>query len=196
MRLLVATPTSLGLALVATLLSAIIGYTLGATAAVCCRAPLARSFCGRSTRCSRFPSCWSRFSWRHHRARRAGHRARRRHSGLLRQGARRERAGHVDRRTRIRGGRAVVGVQPRRLVFRYLLPNIGETLALTMTVSISASLLAVSSLSFLGLGIQPPDYDLGRMLTEGVNALYTNPLAALGPARGHRRVRAGVRVRR
>src|SRR5262249_35708934 len=75
-----------------------------------------------------------------------------------------------------------LGVRPRRLMFRYLLPNIGETLTLTTAVSISAAVLAVSSLSFLGLGIQPPDYDLGRMLTEGVNALYTNPRAALGPA--------------
>ncbi|MBV9577861.1 MAG: dipeptide/oligopeptide/nickel ABC transporter permease/ATP-binding protein [Chloroflexi bacterium] len=75
-----------------------------------------------------------------------------------------------------------LGVRPRRLMFRYLLPNIGETLTLTTAVSISAAILAVSSLSFLGLGIQPPDYDLGRMLTDGVNALYTNPMAALGPA--------------
>jgi peptide/nickel transport system permease protein len=76
----------------------------------------------------------------------------------------------------------VVGVGPRRVVLRYLLPNIGETLALTTTISISSSILAVSSLSFLGLGIQPPEYDWGRMLTEGVNSFYATPLAAIAPA--------------
>jgi peptide/nickel transport system ATP-binding protein/peptide/nickel transport system permease protein len=76
----------------------------------------------------------------------------------------------------------VVGVSPRRVVLRYLLPNIGETLALTTTISISSSILAVSSLSFLGLGIQPPEYDWGRMLTDGVNSFYATPLAAIAPA--------------
>jgi peptide/nickel transport system permease protein len=69
-----------------------------------------------------------------------------------------------------------------RLMFRYVLPNIAETLAITTTVAVANSVTAASTLSFLGLGVQPPRYDWGRMLTEGVGAFYINPAAALGPA--------------
>jgi oligopeptide/dipeptide ABC transporter ATP-binding protein len=78
-------------------------------------------------------------------------------------------------------GRAL-GVSPIRLLFRYVLPNVAETLAITSTVAISSSIVAVSSLSFLGLGVQAPDFDWGRMLTDGVQAFYSTPAAALGPA--------------
>src|SRR5205823_3411852 len=35
---------------------------------------------------------------------------------------------------------------------------------------------------FLGIGIQPPQFDWGRMLTEGVKDIYSTPVAALAPA--------------
>ena len=76
----------------------------------------------------------------------------------------------------------VLGNRGPRLLFRYILPNIAETLAIAATSAISSSILVVSSLSFLGLGIQPPDFDWGRMLTEGVNAFYVAPAAAVAPA--------------
>ena len=76
----------------------------------------------------------------------------------------------------------VVGVSPARLMFRYVFPNIADVLAITTTVSISNSLVQVSSLSFLGLGVQAPQFDWGRMLTEGVQSFYVTPAAALGPA--------------
>ncbi|MEA3075530.1 MAG: peptide/nickel transport system ATP-binding protein, partial [Actinomycetota bacterium] len=76
----------------------------------------------------------------------------------------------------------VAGIRRFRMIFRYILPNIGETLVITATVSISSSIVAVSTLSFLGLGVQTPQFDWGRMLTEGVQSLYLTPLAALAPA--------------
>jgi oligopeptide/dipeptide ABC transporter ATP-binding protein len=76
----------------------------------------------------------------------------------------------------------VVGVKPRRLLTRYVLPNIAEPLIVFFGISIAAATLAASSLSFLGLGVQPPQVDWGRMLTEGVRDIYTRPAAALGPA--------------
>jgi peptide/nickel transport system permease protein len=76
----------------------------------------------------------------------------------------------------------VLGVGRGRLLLRYVLPNIAETLLITTTVSISTAIIALSSLSFLGLGIQPPEYDWGRMLTEGVNTFYLTPAAAVAPA--------------
>lgn len=76
----------------------------------------------------------------------------------------------------------VLGIRGPRLLLRYVLPNIAETLAITTTVSISSSIVQVSSLSFLGLGVQAPDFDWGRMLTEGVQAFYLTPAAVLAPA--------------
>lgn len=76
----------------------------------------------------------------------------------------------------------ISGISPLRLILRYVLPNIGETLAITSTVAVSNSIVIVATLSFLGLGVQPPGYDWGTMLTEGVQAIYETPAAALGPA--------------
>ena len=76
----------------------------------------------------------------------------------------------------------VLGIKGPRLMLRYLLPSMAETLVITATVAISTSILTVTSLSFLGLGVQPPEFDWGRMLTEGVRAFYVTPAAALGPA--------------
>jgi len=76
----------------------------------------------------------------------------------------------------------VLGIRGPRLIFKYVLPNIAETLAIASTSAVSSSILVVSSLSFLGLGVQPPQFDWGRMLTEGVNAFYLAPAAAVAPA--------------
>jgi peptide/nickel transport system permease protein len=76
----------------------------------------------------------------------------------------------------------VLGVGRGRLMLRYILPNIAEPLIIATSVIVSVSIVAVSALSFLGLGIQPPSVDWGRMLTEGVKAIYLTPAAALGPA--------------
>jgi len=76
----------------------------------------------------------------------------------------------------------ILGIGWTRRIFRHVLPNAGETLVIATTVSISSSIVAISSLSFLGLGIQPPSYDWGSMLTLGVASFYTNPAGALGPA--------------
>jgi peptide/nickel transport system permease protein len=76
----------------------------------------------------------------------------------------------------------VIGVPPARLLLRYILPNIAETLVISIFVVAGVGLVWVSSLSFLGLGVQPPEYDWGRMLTDGVQDLYSTPLSALAPA--------------
>jgi oligopeptide/dipeptide ABC transporter ATP-binding protein len=76
----------------------------------------------------------------------------------------------------------VLGLSRFRVLSRYVLPNISETLFITTAVAIGTSIVTVSSLSFLGLGVQPPQFDWGRMLTEGVQAFYLTPVAALAPA--------------
>ncbi|HEV7649774.1 MAG TPA: dipeptide/oligopeptide/nickel ABC transporter permease/ATP-binding protein [Actinophytocola sp.] len=76
----------------------------------------------------------------------------------------------------------VLGIRPFRLLVRHVLPNIADTLVITTTVVIGTAVVDLSSLSFLGLGVQPPDFDWGQMLTEGVQVIYTQPWAAVGPA--------------
>ncbi|SDU58051.1 dipeptide/oligopeptide/nickel ABC transporter permease/ATP-binding protein [Jiangella alkaliphila] len=75
----------------------------------------------------------------------------------------------------------VAGVGRFRLIARHLLPNIGEPLVVNATVLAGGALLAFAGLSFLGLGVQPPAYDWGRLLGEGLDRIYINPAAALAP---------------
>jgi oligopeptide/dipeptide ABC transporter ATP-binding protein len=75
----------------------------------------------------------------------------------------------------------VVGVGKRRLMLRYVMPNIAEPLILLLAVQIGFALLAATGLSFLGVGIQPPNYDWGRILNESITSgeFTTNPAPAL-----------------
>ncbi|WP_037311623.1 dipeptide/oligopeptide/nickel ABC transporter permease/ATP-binding protein [Amycolatopsis orientalis] len=75
----------------------------------------------------------------------------------------------------------ISGVGRIRLLTRHILPNIGEPLVVNATIGAGSSLLAFSGLSFLGIGVQAPEYDWGRLLGEGLNGIYVNPAAALAP---------------
>ncbi|KAA2261542.1 dipeptide/oligopeptide/nickel ABC transporter permease/ATP-binding protein [Solihabitans fulvus] len=75
----------------------------------------------------------------------------------------------------------VAGVGRIRLLVRHVLPNIGEPLVVNATIGAGAALLAFAGLSFLGIGVQAPDFDWGRLLNEGLDGIYLNPAAALAP---------------
>jgi len=75
----------------------------------------------------------------------------------------------------------VGGVGRLRVLFRHVLPNIGEPLIVNATIGAGGSLLAFAGLSFIGLGVQPPEYDWGRLMMDGLRGIYSNPLAALAP---------------
>ncbi|MEU9986847.1 dipeptide/oligopeptide/nickel ABC transporter permease/ATP-binding protein [Streptomyces sp. NPDC048045] len=75
----------------------------------------------------------------------------------------------------------LLGLRRHRLLLRHVLPNIAEPLVLHTTVSAGAALVALSGLSFLGLGVQPPGYDWGVLLGQGLGRIYTDPLTALAP---------------
>ncbi|HEV7709499.1 MAG TPA: dipeptide/oligopeptide/nickel ABC transporter permease/ATP-binding protein [Asanoa sp.] len=75
----------------------------------------------------------------------------------------------------------IAGVGRFKVLVRHVLPNIGEPLVVNATVAAGGSLLAFAGLSYLGLGVQSPSYDWGRLLGEGLNSLYVHPLAALVP---------------
>ncbi|HEU5038445.1 MAG TPA: dipeptide/oligopeptide/nickel ABC transporter permease/ATP-binding protein [Nocardioides sp.] len=75
----------------------------------------------------------------------------------------------------------VAGVGRVRILFRHVLPNIAEPLVVNATISAGGALLAFAGLSFLGLGVQQPAYDWGRLLMDGVQSIYVNPAAAFAP---------------
>ena len=75
----------------------------------------------------------------------------------------------------------ILGISRIRILFFHVLPNIAEPLTLTGTMSVGWSLLGISALSFLGLGVRPPSYDWGSLLGSGLQYVYENPLASLGP---------------
>ncbi|MGW9031228.1 dipeptide/oligopeptide/nickel ABC transporter permease/ATP-binding protein [Streptomyces sp. NPDC055722] len=75
----------------------------------------------------------------------------------------------------------ILGVSRWRLMLRHILPNIAEPLIVITTLQVGGMLIALSGLSFLGLGVQPPSYDWGRLLSENLNRIYTAPAAALAP---------------
>jgi oligopeptide/dipeptide ABC transporter ATP-binding protein len=75
----------------------------------------------------------------------------------------------------------VLGASRTRIMVRHILPNIAKPLILTALMSIGTSLVSISALSFLGLGIQSPSYDWGALLQSGLQVIYVHPMAAIGP---------------
>lgn len=71
--------------------------------------------------------------------------------------------------------RAVValGASPARLYVRHVLPNVASALIVQVTLTFPQIILLETSLSFLGLGIQPPNTSLGQILGDGRDYLST-----------------------
>jgi len=67
----------------------------------------------------------------------------------------------------------VMGASPRRIVFRHILPVVLPTLMTIATLDFAFVMLAESSLSFLGIGIQPPEITWGLMISQGRQYLTT-----------------------
>ena len=64
-----------------------------------------------------------------------------------------------------------LGAKPLRLYGRHILPNIASALIVQFTLNFPSTILLETSLSFLGLGVQPPLTSLGQMLGAGRNHL-------------------------
>lgn len=69
---------------------------------------------------------------------------------------------------------ATLGAGRRRIYLRHVLPNIASALLVNFTLSFPEIMLLESSLSFLGLGVQPPETSLGSMLGFGRNHLINS----------------------
>ncbi len=75
----------------------------------------------------------------------------------------------------------VIGVSKDKIMRRHILPNCLPTLLVLFTLNIPASILTESSLSFLGLGIQPPNASWGLMINTGRQYLYSAPWLCFAP---------------
>jgi peptide/nickel transport system permease protein len=60
-----------------------------------------------------------------------------------------------------------IGVSNTRLIFRHILPNALSPVLVSATFGVAGAILTESGLSFLGLGVQPPDPSWGNILTSG-----------------------------
>lgn len=78
----------------------------------------------------------------------------------------------------VQGARAV-GASDGRIIFLHILPNLTSVVLVQTSLLLSAAILVEASLSFLGLGTQPPTPSLGLMLSEGRNFLMLSPWSAL-----------------
>ena len=74
-----------------------------------------------------------------------------------------------------------LGAGTFRVVFRHILPNVLAPLIVQASVSLAFAILAEASLSYLGLGTQPPDPSWGTMLNEGRTYLETAPWMSVFP---------------
>ena len=75
----------------------------------------------------------------------------------------------------------VFGASPFRILFRHILPNSISILIVNITHSMGIAILTASSLSFLGLGVQPPYAEWGAMLNSARDVLRLYPMEAIAP---------------
>jgi ABC-type dipeptide/oligopeptide/nickel transport system permease subunit len=80
----------------------------------------------------------------------------------------------------VRATRAL-GADDIRIIFSHILPNIIGPIIIMGTLSIAGAIRMEASLSFLGLGIQPPTPSWGNMIREGVANILQSPWMALFP---------------
>ncbi|WP_424965426.1 dipeptide/oligopeptide/nickel ABC transporter permease/ATP-binding protein [Dinoroseobacter sp. S375] len=73
------------------------------------------------------------------------------------------------------------GMSDARIILTEILPNVVPVIVIAMSTTIGWMILETAGLSFLGLGSQPPQADLGSMLGEARSALITNPHTSVVP---------------
>lgn len=75
----------------------------------------------------------------------------------------------------------VAGGRSSRILIRHILPNVLPPVIVLATLEMGTLILAISALSFLGLGAQPPTPEWGAMLNEGKNHFFSAPHLMLFP---------------
>jgi ABC-type dipeptide/oligopeptide/nickel transport system permease subunit len=68
-----------------------------------------------------------------------------------------------------------LGATNRRIIFKHMLPNAMGSIIVNATLIVAGAMLAETALSYLGLGVKPPDTSLGLMVSLKQNAFRTRP---------------------
>ena len=74
-----------------------------------------------------------------------------------------------------------LGVPNHRIMTRDILPNVSTTLVVFVPLMMALNMLTESALSFLSIGVQPPDASWGTIIQDGQGLLYSRPWVALAP---------------
>ena len=75
-----------------------------------------------------------------------------------------------------------IGASTWRIILRHLVPNAAGAIVVNATLTVAVAILIEASLSFLGLGIQPPQVDLGSLIASGEGDATTLPWLFYFPA--------------
>lgn len=78
-------------------------------------------------------------------------------------------------------GAVALGASNIRLILRHTLPNVLSTVIVAATLGVGWAVLVATSLSYLGIGVQPPTPSWGNMLSDSQNYVWISPLLLLYP---------------
>jgi peptide/nickel transport system permease protein len=74
-----------------------------------------------------------------------------------------------------------LGAPSHRILLMDILPNVSTTLIVFVPIMMALNMLTESALSFLSIGVQPPDASWGTIIQDGQGLLYSRPMVALAP---------------
>lgn len=74
-----------------------------------------------------------------------------------------------------------LGIRPARILWRHILPNVSTTLIVFAPMLMALNIVTESSLSFLSVGVQPPNASWGTILQDGQSLLYSRPVVSMAP---------------
>ena len=73
-----------------------------------------------------------------------------------------------------------VGVRTPLIILRHIVPNIAAPIVVLMTLWVASAIRLEASLSFLGIGTQPPNPSWGNIIRDGLNNLFGSPWPIIG----------------
>jgi peptide/nickel transport system permease protein len=73
------------------------------------------------------------------------------------------------------------GASNLRLIFSEILPNVVSTVIVLLPLMIATTILTEAALSFLSIGVQPPNVSWGTIIQDGTDLVYTRPWVTIAP---------------
>ncbi|HEY1368661.1 MAG TPA: ABC transporter permease [Gaiellaceae bacterium] len=73
------------------------------------------------------------------------------------------------------------GASNRRIIVKEILPNVASTVIVLLPLVIATTILTEAALSYLSIGVQPPQASWGTIIDDGQALLYTRPWVAIAP---------------